>query len=87
MATSMNVEINDRAYTVALKNVQAMPETLFRIVETDVRPAVEQVVKQELVPYPPPIRKGVFKLLATPKQFRFVMAKIRRGEWTGRTGG
>lgn len=47
---------------------------------------VELDLAAELTQEPPPIRPGVFKQYATPKQLRYVMAKIRRGEWTGRTG-
>lgn len=47
---------------------------------------IELDIAAELTMEPPPIRPGVFKQYATPKQLRYVMAKIRRGEWTGRTG-
>lgn len=86
MPGNMHVEIEGRAYDIALSRVQGAPSTLARIVETHVRPAVQGVVERDLVPYPPPIAPGVFKRLATPKQRRFVMRKIRAGEWTGRTG-
>lgn len=86
MPVIARTEIDTYGYDVALKNIQVAPQTLERIVRLDVQPAVQEVVDRELKPYPPPIRPGAFKQLATPKQFRYVMAKIRRGEWTGRTG-
>lgn len=58
--------------------VQEIGQQVFSEIELD--------LAAELTQEPPPIRRGVFKQHATPKQFRYVMAKIRRGEWTGRTG-
>lgn len=87
MVATMRVETDNQAYDVALDWLHAAPNTLARLVETHVRPAVQEVVERDLVRYPGPIGQGVFKALATPRQRRYVMAKIRRGEWTGRTGG
>src|SRR3990167_5601384 len=85
-AVLVRVQSDTRAFEVARLYVQRAPQMIQHIVETRVQPAVQLVVERELVPYPPPIRPGIFKALATPKQFRYVMAKIRRGEWKGRTG-
>lgn len=86
MPATFRVEIDTYTYNAALDWVTSTPQTITVVVDTYVKPAVLEVVERELVPYPGPIRKGAFRELATPKQFRYVMAKIRRGEWTGRTG-
>lgn len=56
------------------------------IAQKSLEPGFRRRVAKVLRPYPPPIKPGVFKKHATPAQRRAVMAKIRRGEWTGRTG-
>lgn len=80
--TTFNTEVLDRL-SIAL---QATPEIIQDVVRVDVQPVVVDYVENTLSAYPGPIKPGSFKRHATPKQLRYVMAKIRRGEWTGRTG-
>lgn len=66
--------------------VAALNGPLVEEIGAQVFSEIELDLAAELTQEPPPIRRGVFKQYATPKQLRYVMAKIRRGEWTGRTG-
>lgn len=77
-----NAAVLDR-FTTSLR---ATPQAIQQIMRTAVEPEVRTYMERELKPYPRAIRPGVFKKFASPKQFRYVMMKIRRGEWTGRTG-
>lgn len=86
MPVRIRQEMNTYAYDAHMELIRATPQIIQSVVVTHVQPAVQQVVDQDLKPYPPPIAPGVFKRYATPKQLRYVMAKIRRGEWSGRTG-
>jgi len=85
----MPVTIRTTSDTTGLENylkaLKATPQMVQETVEKDVYPEAQKLVAEFAV-YPPPIAPGVFKANATPRQFRFVMAKIRRGEWSGRTG-
>lgn len=84
------ITIESRVQDVVLdrliSTINATPAMIQGITQTAILPALETYTAQQLVPYPPPIRPGVFKRFATPRQRAYVMAKIRRGEWTGRTG-
>lgn len=78
--------VNDQVLNTFMSSLSATPQAIQQIMHTDVEPVVRGYMERELKPYPRAIRPGVFKRFASPKQFRFVMMKIRRGEWTGRTG-
>lgn len=80
--TSFNTEPLDRL-AIAFKTT---PDIIQEVVNADVKPVVVDYVENTLSVYPGPIKPGSFRRHATKKQLRFVMAKIRRGEWTGRTG-
>lgn len=80
--TTFNTQVLDRLTST----IDATPELIQDVVNTDVQPVVLDYVENMLSAYPPPIKSGSFKRHATPRQLRYVMAKIRRGEWTGRTG-
>ena len=80
--TTFNTEPLDRL-SIAFK---ATPEIIQDVVRIDAQPLVVDYVETTLSAYPGPIKPGSFRRHATPKQLRYVMAKIRRGEWTGRTG-
>lgn len=77
---------NTEVLTRLSSAMNATPDIIQDVVVTDVQPVIVDYVDTTLAPYPPSIRPGVFRRHATPKQLRYVMAKIRRGEWTGRTG-
>jgi len=80
--TIYNTKVLDRLEIA----IPATPQIIQEVVNTDVQPVVIDYVQNTLAKYPPKIAPGVFRRHATPKQFAYVMAKIRRGEWTGRTG-
>jgi len=69
-----------------IQQIETTPQHIQQVTADTVLPAMQEYVVLRLAPYPPPIGKGVFKMMATPAQRRAVMAKIRRGEWMGRTG-
>lgn len=66
--------------------IRATPAVIQQVTAVQIVPVVESYMTQYIAVEPPPIAPGVFKRMATPKQFRYVMMKIRRKEWTGRTG-
>src|SRR3990167_7842803 len=87
MFATIESAINDQVLDQWILHIGATPTVLQQLATEKLQPALETYMVQYLQPYPRPIGAGVFKRLATPKQIRYVMAKIRRGEWTGRTGG
>lgn len=85
MPITISTRTDTRQLDAYLEWLDATPSNIQAIAKQDIVPAAQAYTTRELSPYPPPIAPGVFKTLATPKQLRYVMAKIRRGEWTGRT--
>lgn len=83
---TIETTLNAKVLDVTTSRIEATPGIIQRIVVTHVQPALDVYMRRELQPYPRPIGAGVFKRFATRKQLRYVMAKIRRGEWSGRTG-
>jgi hypothetical protein len=83
---TIETTLNAKVLDVTISRIQATPAVIQQIVVSHVQPALDDYMRRELQPYPRPIGAGVFKRFATRKQLRYVMAKIRRGEWTGRTG-
>ncbi len=60
-----------------------------RVVDYDVRQWTNELVQRDLAGienYAPPIAPGVWRANTTRAQQRAFFAKLRRGEWTGRTG-
>ena len=86
MPVSINTRTDTRELSSYARAIGATPQIIQDVVQHDVLPSDIRYVNESLAPYPPPIQPGVFKQYATPAQKRAVMAKIRRGEWTGRTG-
>jgi hypothetical protein len=80
--TALNANVLD----TTISRIEATPTVIQQVTTSHVLPALDSYMRRELQPYPRPIAPGVFKRFATRKQLRYVMAKIRRGEWTGRTG-
>ena len=64
-------------------------ENVNQVIDPDVRTWTKGFVLRRLYGvqnYPPPIRPGLWAANTTPAQKRAFFAKLRRGEWTGRTG-
>lgn len=83
---TIETTLNAKVLDVTISRITATPARIQQIATNDVLPALDSYMRRDLQPYPRPIAPGVFKRFATRKQLRYVMAKIRRGEWTGRTG-
>ncbi len=83
---SIETTLNTIALDTTITRIQTTPAVIQQVVTARVQPALDTYMRRELQPYPRAIAPGVFKRFATRKQLRYVMAKIRRGEWTGRTG-
>lgn len=86
MFVSVETSLNTQALDLTITRIQTTPAVIQQITTSHVLPALDSYMRQNLQPYPRAIAPGVFKRFATRKQLRYVMAKIRRGEWTGRTG-
>lgn len=83
---TIETTLNAKVLDTTLSRITATPVDIQQIVVLYVQPALDTYMRRELQPYPRAIAPGVFKRFATRKQLRYVMAKIRRGEWSGRTG-
>lgn len=86
MPITISTRTDTRQLDAYLGYIQATPQVIQTVAETNVLPVAQAYADLELKPYPPPIQPGYFKALATPKQRRYVMRRIRLGLWTGRTG-
>lgn len=83
----VNVAIKDKSLLSVIQQLDRAAPKLVQDAGFAVARQLEPIIEVDLQQEPPPLPSGVFKALATPKQFRYVMAKLAKAGQLKEGGG